>query len=1496
MPPAIDKDGTIYVANLGEQILAINPDGTKKWTSHAQRRNSSPSIGPDGNIYLASVHYHPYTSEEYGQLRCFDSKGNIEWIYKVDKSLAISSPAIGKDGTIYIGSRDNKLHAVNPDGSQKWVCEIGAYVYTPTIGTDGTIYVGSGGNDDSLYAIYSECGGLADSPWPMYKRDVRHSGRQDIEIATHESPRPANPLLESQKTDIDSTAANNCISGEASPGPFLVNSGNFYHTQSDLSIPCLGPDLEITRYYNTHDLYAGPFGYGWNMNYTSQLVLTEDTNGTQTASVRMGNGVRLKFTRQQDGSFASPPGKNDILVENNDGTYTLNGGCEMCTQKPTPAYTFNSDGSLHSIADMNGNTLEIGYNGNARIASATDANSRTLNFSYGANGRVSSITDFSDPPRTWSYDYDGQDNLTSVTYPDGSQILYAYDENQNLISITDAKGNTVSSLSYNNSQKLESFTEQGGTYEVSYDPESKLTSKTDPEGNVFQFGFDDNGNILNKTTPQENDLSLTWDQNINVTGRENLRGVKTAYTYDERGNILSVSRDAVADGLNATTSYTYDPRFDKQASVTDTLGRTTQMDYDEQGNLLSRQRPIGTSTYDYDAIGNLIRVTDPDGYVREMEYDANGYLTRTYIPGSSPVIETTYTYDQRGNVHTKTDPNGHTTSYSYDAMDRLTSLTYPDGNSTSFAYDVNGNLVSRTNPRDVTTVYEYDAYNQLTRKIEANGTSLERITQYDYDARGNLISVTDPLSNTTTYAYDNRNRVHTATTTLGQTVQFNYDPSGNLVSKTDPNGNAISYSYDALNRLSKVTDAEGHVTEYSYDKMGNMISVQDANNHTATSKTYDANNRLTSTSDALGYGQDITHTDGGRILSKTDVKDNVTEYVYNATTARLSEIQYPGGRTEIYTYDLAGNILSVSDNTTGITVSYTYDARNRVKTETQLGETITYDYDAIGNRITMQVSNLGTYSYTYDVLNRLTSITNPYDEITEFSYLANDLRQQITYANNATTQYSYDEANRPQSIIHAYQNGTVIGSFDYAYDNAANRVSVTNHNGETITYSYDNTYKLLEASYPDETIAFTYDGVGNRQTRTDSDGTTNYIYDNANRLSDYTLANGTIVSLTYDDNGNISTKTIDSQVTTYTYDSKDQLHQIEYPDGTVNTFTYDPLGRKVQTTNSQGVRRYLYDGDNVIAETMSLPGSQFAYDKVYTQGLRLDDLISGSKVGQTELYLRDGLNSVRFLLSDDETVLAEYQYEPYGKIRSQTGMTDNQYTYTGRRMLTDSDMMYYRSRYYDPMTGRFVKKDSYTGNIDDPLSLNRYVYVKDNPVNFVDPMGLVNWSLVGRGALLTTLGVGGAIGTVPLAAICPPAAAVTGLGAMGSIAWGISDMTAGLAGADEETEETLNEYESVGTSPVSGATTFVGTALTTGSTEQAQKNADLAAATESIIVARPNDPISTTDAAFKSYSVVENYIGEDKNQKDAYYYYMNHPDETYVPMHARPDEICQMND
>ena len=203
--PAIGLDGTIYAGEVNypytlNSLYAINPDGTQKWAFTANDRFSSPAIGSDGTLYAGSSNYLYATNPDGTQKWAFATKGG-----------AVSSPTIGLDGTLYVGSGYH-LYAINPDGTQKWAFATNGGVRSPTIGLDGTLYAGSSnylyainpdgtqkwsfytfdgfgsptigldgtlyaGSGSSLYAINSSSLGLANSAWPMYMHDVRHTGR-----------------------------------------------------------------------------------------------------------------------------------------------------------------------------------------------------------------------------------------------------------------------------------------------------------------------------------------------------------------------------------------------------------------------------------------------------------------------------------------------------------------------------------------------------------------------------------------------------------------------------------------------------------------------------------------------------------------------------------------------------------------------------------------------------------------------------------------------------------------------------------------------------------------------------------------------------------------------------------------------------------------------------------------------------------------------------------------------------------------------------------------------------------------------------------------------------------------------------------------------------------------------------------------------------------------------------------------------------------------------
>jgi outer membrane protein assembly factor BamB len=160
--PAIANDGTIYIGDHDGYLYAIYPNGTLRWKVRLQYNYfgipSGPSIADDGTIYVATYNN---TEEDEGYLFAVDpNDGYVKWKYKIGSDFYVN-PSLGEDGTIYVLVNINyatnpdttKLYAINPDGTKKWIRDIGRYhiIYSdPAISADGTIYIAA---SDGVFAF-----------------------------------------------------------------------------------------------------------------------------------------------------------------------------------------------------------------------------------------------------------------------------------------------------------------------------------------------------------------------------------------------------------------------------------------------------------------------------------------------------------------------------------------------------------------------------------------------------------------------------------------------------------------------------------------------------------------------------------------------------------------------------------------------------------------------------------------------------------------------------------------------------------------------------------------------------------------------------------------------------------------------------------------------------------------------------------------------------------------------------------------------------------------------------------------------------------------------------------------------------------------------------------------------------------------------------------------------------------------------------------------------
>ncbi len=272
----------------------------------------------------------------------------------------------------------------------------------------------------------------------------------------------------------------------------------------------------------------------------------------------------------------------------------------------------------------------------------------------------------------------------------------------------------------------------------------------------------------------------------------------------------------------------------------------------------------------------------------------------------------------------------------------------------------------------------------------------------------------------------------------------------------------------------------------------------------------------------------------------------------------------------------------------------------------------------------------------------------------------------------------------------------------------------------------------MQATHPAlPTEQYSYDPVGNRVGIT---------VDAGNRLledSTYTYQ--------YDNNGNMTQKTnrTTGEITTLTYDTQNRLVQVTNP-GTTASYKYDPFSRRIEKNVNGIITKYLYDGEDIVIEYDG-NGNMIAK---YTHGLGIDESLSMEKNGQSYYYHQDGLGSITALTDGVGDLAHRYEYNAYGKITSVLDPNPKQpFTYTGREYDEETGLYYYRARYYDADTGRFISEDPLRLNGGD---VNFFRYVGNNPVNEIDPLGLSSLTYnSGTGTLTLYNSSGNVVGQYP---------------------------------------------------------------------------------------------------------------------------------------------------
>lgn len=1214
-----------------------------------------------------------------------------------------------------------------------------------------------------------------------------------------------------------------------------VASGNYHLGITDISTTGKGPAFAMTRAYNSLSTSSKQ----WSFAYEAKAEFVSSDAGRIVAIGPREDGRIQHYFKDMDQKwYTLNAGNFDQLVEEDNGSFTLYTQGNRLYRFSDPSGS--EAGRLQAIKDRFGNALTFNYASN-NLVGATDANNRNFTISRDANNRIKRVTDFAQ--RYVEYTYDSNGMITAVQNMKGGFNRYSYtassgDDRYRLKTIKDPRDNLQLTINYETSGRVNKLTNgdnQETTFSYGTDNGKQVTGVTQPSVDSLNHSI---GFILDddRTRVIERVDALDYGD---YRSKQSYKGFNSRQRIADQGLV-----ERTVDAKNNATDIEYfDDGLGHPSQITDAKDRKTNISYGNVSNQINL-RPVAsvsspgvdtpTRYQAFTAAGQATAIVDAKGNTTNRAYNGNGWLTKAINArskatnyeynshGNAEKItdalqnETIRTYDSLGRLETEVSPLGLTTSYTYDLHSNIKTKNEKAAGgidyTTQYGYDASDNLIWSIDPRAQRTDYEYDALNRKTKQSYSVDKVLHTRT-FNYDAIGRLASMTNERSQTSNTHYDSRSKVKYKLNPLQETsVSYTYDKNANVATTTDGEGRTITFEYDELNRKTKATDEEGNYQQWVYNTAGQEKTYRDSQGQ-STHYEYDAIGNLTKLTDPNKGITRSTYDANSNVLTVTDPNEHTTTYTYDALDRRTSTTLHNGEKW-LYTYDANGNQLT-EQTPNGERTVQEYDPLNRViklseyAPDDSLLRQISYTYDANSNVLT-ESSSGNNNTYTYDEINRVSSVTDQYGQTISYAYDKAGNRTKLTYPGNKIIQYAFDEAGRLASLTDWLDKKT-----EYSRNKAGQPTKVSNGNGTFTEYDYDEAgrlTKLLNKKADDSIISshdLVLDGMGNI-TKATVDlpllptlpaSTGIMTYNNNNRL---TSAGDN--SYPHDDTGRIVEEDKSGNKTIYNFDINDHITSITKNAVTLSAYEYDLNNNRIKQVQNGVETRYVIDQlaalPNVVAET----DAQGVITNYYLYGEGLVSQISAAN--DSHYYHFDPTGHTLALSDSSGNVTDSYAYAPYGFTTKQ-GSTLNPFLFVGKHGVMDdgNGLHYMRARYYKEDIKRFVSLDALHGDITSPQALNRYAYALDNPVTYTDPSGLSV-----KGGVLK-IAMGGLVLTATI--IAAPAVAAGGgvlaIGAAGlAVVTGVSGFATGMAtGVSElvatsviedkaKLASTINSIDSVG--------------------------------------------------------------------------------------------------
>ena len=900
---------------------------------------------------------------------------------------------------------------------------------------------------------------------------------------------------------------------------------------------------------------------------------------------------------------------------------------------------------------------------------------------------------------TTAMTYDANGNLTSATEPtalDGllRRTRLEYDPTYNAypFTVTNALGQSSS---------------------MRYYPDGQIESVTDANGNVVKFEYDVFGRIQRETRPDEGTTSYTYDS----WGDPNTQWSRVCVALNPNQTTCT---ERYFDGAGFAYRETSSGSGAQSVSVThckDVAGRSAASSVPYFGaNVVNCGDPSTSwTTVTYDGASRVSSVTKPDATVTHLSYGPN--------PGATPACPSALATCMQ-------DPNGQVTVRTVDARRKVTSIVDAARQTTSYGYEPLGRLTSVTLPNGQVFSATYDSLNRRTSTADSR---LET-TALGYDAVGNLMSVVS----------------------AGKAITLAYDALGRLVRKQAGDEPAVTYTYDepefanGKGRLTTVVDQAG-TTHFAYTAMGflnNFVRSIDGSEYSQYF-TYDSGGRITRVTypDQTSHA-DYAYTNEGNLASVALNDTDLATWSNYTASGRPQNVRYGNGVSTTYGYDTVNHLASLA-TVRGDTIlqNLSYDWYSRPNTAGLNLGSITDNRPgkvAADGSITDE-----TQTYTYDPLYRLTEATGAWGATTPNTYVQK--------------KYEYDSIGNPTTFggvtdrtltFNGQQVDTVTGLDGVAWSytwTAENRLaSATKDGGLTAKMTYDFSGDRVKKEYTPAsgpTVTTTYIGkMYERRTYSDGspDRNTVYVFANGQLLASVTTA-GRVATALRDAN---RWKSEMAATTTYSWrDARGVSQKVRH---FLKALSLHPRAVTWILFTLYGVFvivvvvAYLAAPSTCVSAMSGFSpnlrpvslvvlvlftftgcgGPDAASLRVPRNYLIAGDTTNGPALG-TYFYHRNHISSNSVITDPSGNEVTRLVYLPFGELsRANSSGTDTVTSkFTGQEYDEELGLYYYGARYYDPKVGRFLSPDPFIGDIGDPQSFNRYSYVANNPVKYIDPTG-----------------------------------------------------------------------------------------------------------------------------------------------------------------------------